>query len=76
MQNSFIKFTTQTGAERARRVLTANGIRCTLKRNPNPNHKEGCGYALFVFVDISKAVRLIEKAGITHNGTESMREMP
>ncbi len=76
MQTSFIKFTTQTGAQQASRLLNAQGIRNSVKRNPNPNHKEGCSYALFTDGDVMKALRLIEAAGIRHNGTESMRERP
>lgn len=74
MQNVYIKFTTQTAAERARRVLSSKGIPSALKRNPRPNHKEGCGYALFLSGDPAGALRLLEKEGIAHNGAESLRE--
>lgn len=74
MQQSFLRFTTQTAAEHARRILSANGIRSTVRRDPFPNRKEGCSYALFLTGDTEKALRVVEKAGIAHNGMEHMRE--
>ena len=74
MNTEYIKFSTQTAGEQARRLLQRNGIASTLRRNPNPNHKEGCSYALFVRGNIKQALRLIESANISHLGAESYRD--
>ena len=61
MNYIYIKFSSQTQGEKARSVLKKNGIGSRLRRNPNPNHKEGCNFALFVFGDIFKAFDIISE---------------
>ena len=74
MSTEYIKFSTQTAGEQARRLLQRNGINCILRRNPKPDHKEGCSYALFVRGSTKQAVRLIANAHISHLGMESLRD--
>lgn len=74
MTHTYIKFETQTLGEKAKRLLSANGIKATLKRNPNPNHKEGCNFALFVQGDIWQAYDIIMNNSIRTSGVDSYRE--
>ena len=49
---TYIKFANQTYAQKAASLLNKRSIKTRIRRNPNPNHKEGCNYALFVSGDI------------------------
>lgn len=66
----YIKFSNQTQGEKAHFVLKRHRIASRLKRNPNPNHKEGCNYALFVDGDIFKAFEIISENHIQNMGIE------
>ncbi len=68
---TYIKFANQTYGEKAVSLLRRYGFYSRLRKNPNPNHKEGCNYALFVDGDIYVAYELIRKADIPNLGTES-----
>lgn len=74
MTQTYIKFDTQTLGEKARRLLAAQGIKSILKRNPNPNHREGCNFALFVQGNIWQAYDIIMNKGIKNSGVETYRE--
>lgn len=70
----YIKFESQTQGEAARSILAKNKISSRLKRNPNPNHRQGCNYALFVKGDVWKAYDIINQNNIKNLGVESYRE--
>lgn len=70
MDYIYIKFSSQTQGEKARSVLKKHGVDSRLRRNPNPNHKEGCNFALFVSGDIFKAFDLISENNIQTMGIE------
>lgn len=70
MNYIYIKFSNQTQGERARFLLKRHGIGSNLRRNPNPNHKEGCNYALFVMGDIFRAFEIISENHIQNMGIE------
>ncbi|MBQ8029176.1 MAG: hypothetical protein IJ262_07195 [Clostridia bacterium] len=72
----YIKFASVTLAEKAKNLLLSRSIKSYIKKNPNPNHKEGCNYALFVYGDISTAFRIIEKNSVSNLGIESFGEKP
>ena len=74
MTHTYIKFETHTFGEKAKKLLREEGIKSVLKRNPNPNHKEGCNFALFVQGNIWQAYDIIMKKGIRNSGVESYRE--
>ena len=74
MTHTYVKFESQTLGEKARAVLNKHGIKSRLKRNPNPNHKEGCNFALFVYSDIWEAYEIIMKHHIKNLGVESYRD--
>lgn len=74
MTTTYIKFENQTLGEKAKRLLNEEGIKSVLKRNPNPNHKEGCNFALFVQGNIWQAYDIIMNKGIRNSGVESYRE--
>lgn len=74
MTYTYIKFDSVTLAEKARSLLTTHKIKSRIRRNPNPNHKEGCNYALVIDNDVWKAYDLINAAKIKNLGVESYRE--
>ena len=74
MTHTYIKFESQTLGEKARALLNKQGIKSRLKRNPNPNHKEGCNFALYADGDIWKAYDIIMEHQIKNLGVESFRD--
>ncbi len=70
MNYIYIKFSNQTQGEKARSVLKKRGISSRLRRNPNPNHREGCNFALFVSGDIFRAFDIISENHIQNMGIE------
>lgn len=74
MSLTYIKFESQTYGEKAIRLLSRNNIRAQLRRNPNPNHKQGCNFALFVKGDINHAYDIITENNIPNLGVESYSE--
>ncbi|MBE6784683.1 MAG: hypothetical protein E7538_00420 [Ruminococcaceae bacterium] len=75
MLYTYIKFETQTMGEKARRLLLSKGINSSLRRNPNPNRKEGCNFALYVNGDVYAAFDILTKNNIRNLGVESFREL-
>ncbi len=75
MTYTYIKFENQTTGEKARQLLLSKGISSQLKRNPNPNRKEGCNFALFVRGDVYKAFDILTKNNIRNLGVETFREL-
>ncbi len=74
MTHTYIKFESQTLGEKARVLLSKNGIKARLKRNPNPNHKEGCNFALFIDGNVWQAYDIIMNSHIKNLGVESYRD--
>lgn len=74
MNYTYIKFANITLAQLASNMLLKQGITTRLKRNPNPNHKQGCNYALYVNSDIFEAHMIIAQNGISNLGIESYRD--
>lgn len=74
MTYTYIKFESQTQGEKARSLLMKNNIKSHLRRNPNPDRKLGCNYALFVDGNIWKAYEIITKGEIKSSGVETYRE--
>ena len=75
MTYTYIKFENQTAGEKARQLLLTKGISSQLRRNPNPNRKEGCNFALFVRGDVYKAFDILTKNNIRNLGVETFREL-
>ncbi len=74
MTLTYIKFDSQTLGEKAKSRLLKNGIKSHLRRNPNPNRKEGCNFALFVDGNVWRAYEIINENNIKTLGVESYRE--
>ena len=73
---TYIKFANQTFAQKAASLLNKRGFKTRIRRNPNPNHKEGCNYALFVSGYIFEAYDIISENyiptfGVEHLGDEA-----
>lgn len=75
MTYTYIKFENQTAGEKARQLLLSKGISSQLRRNPNPNRKEGCNFALFVKGDVYKAFDILTRNNIRNLGVETFREL-
>ncbi len=75
MTYTYIKFESQTVGEKARQLLSSYGMSSQLRRNPNPNRKEGCNFALYVRGDAYKAFDILTKHGIKNLGVETFREL-
>lgn len=75
MLYTYIKFESQTMGEKARKLLLSKGINSSLRRNPNPDRKQGCNFALFVHGDIYGAFDILTKNNIKNLGVESFREI-
>ena len=71
---TYIKFASQTYGEKAKSLLKSYGINSSLKRNPNPNHMEGCNFALFVKGDVYNSFDIISENHIPNLGVESFRD--
>ena len=74
MNDSIIIFSTQTLASRAQQLLRSNGIAAVLRRNTNPDPKEGCSFALYVRTDPAEARRLLHRAGLNFRTDVTGRE--
>ncbi len=74
MTYTYIKFENQTQGEKAKSLLMKNKIKSHLRRNPNPDRKQGCNFALFVDGNIWRAYEIITVAGVTSSGVETYRE--
>lgn len=74
MTLTYIKFDSQTYGEKAKNLLNRHNIKSHLRRNPNPNRKEGCNFALFVDGSIWTAYDIINEHHIKNLGVESFRE--
>lgn len=74
MTYTYIKFESQTLGEKARQLLLSKGITSSLRRNPNPDRKQGCNFALFVSGDVYNAFDILTKNNIRNLGVESFRE--
>lgn len=74
MTYTYIKFESQTLGEKARQLLLSKGIVSSLRRNPNPDRKQGCNFALFVMGDVYNAFDMLTKNNIRNLGVESFCE--
>ena len=75
MLYTYIKFENQTQGEKAVRLLASREIKSSLRRNPNPDRRQGCNFALFVNGDVYGAFDILTKNGIRNLGVESFREV-
>lgn len=74
MNYTYIKFENQTQAQKAKSLLAKNGIKSQIKRNPNPDRKQGCNFALYTNGNIYDAYDIISRNYITTLGVETYRE--
>ena len=61
----YITFRSVTYAQRGEKVLTREGIRCSLQRTPRWMESQGCGYALRVWgQEIETARQLLQRSQV------------
>jgi len=62
MKFYYITFRSVTFAQRGEKLLSGNGVHCTLQRTPRWMEAQGCGYCLRVWTqDVGQAVKLLEQ---------------
>lgn len=61
--NERIRFHTQAAAQHAQQALGLAGISSRLRRDPEPDHRIGCGFALYV-ADAARAKNVLRKHGL------------
>ena len=59
MSKSYIKVNSVTHAIKAKNLLNSQGIYAQVGRNDKPDKKEGCGYAVLVDGDLSRAESIL-----------------
>lgn len=65
MKLYYITFRSVTFAQRGERLLTQQGIRCSLMRTPRWMEEQGCGYALKLWTrEIFDAVSLLRQGKV------------
>ena len=64
IENSILVVRSITYAMKGQKLLESKGISEYVERNPFPNSSEGCGYGLRVQGDVSRAVSILEAAGV------------
>lgn len=71
----FITFRSVTLAQRGERLLTEEGIQCTLQRTPRWMETQGCGYALRVrTVALTRILQILKQNRITLRRVYLQRE--
>ena len=65
MKFYYVTFRSVTYGQRAERLLTKEGHRCTLQRTPRWMEEQGCGYAVRIWTkDVVPSVELLRANGI------------
>ncbi len=60
---SYFRFESLTAAQSAKRLLQSHGLSAAIRRDPNPDRKTGCAFALFVNGGGQTAQRLLQSHG-------------
>ncbi len=60
---SYLKMDSLTAAQSAKRLLQKHGIIAAVRRDPQPDRKRGCGFALFLPGGIDRAQQLLRAHG-------------
>ncbi len=63
-----IKFSSVTYAFKAKEIIEQNGGKVSIRKNPNPEKGEGCGYSLTVYGNVDKYINLIKINKIKYIG--------
>ena len=59
---SYFRFESLTAAQSAKRLLQNHGLSAAIRRDPNPDRRTGCAFALYV-ADRQAAKRLLQSHG-------------
>ena len=60
---SYFRFDTATAAQNAKRLLQNAGIPARIRRDPQPDRRRGCGFALYVPQQTDAAKQLLRQNG-------------
>ena len=60
---SYFRFESLTAAQSAKRLLQKHGLSASVRRDPQPNRKTGCAFALYVGGSPETARRLLQTHG-------------
>ncbi len=73
MNKMIVKFSSVTYAMKAKELISRNGGRATVRKNPKPSKNEGCGYILTVNGNPDKIIFLFDSNGIKYVSYEMVR---
>ena len=59
----YFRFDSLTNAQSAKRLLQRYGIASAVRRDPQPDRRHGCGFALFVSGNQRQAQKLLREHG-------------
>ena len=74
MSKSYIKVNSVTHAIKAKNLLNSQGIYAQVIRNDKPDKREGCGYAVFVDGDLSRAESILRNNHVKIIGIGEVRD--
>lgn len=74
MSRSYIKVNSVTHAIKAKNVLNSSGIYAQVVRNDKSDRKEGCGYAVVVEGDVTRAEAILRNNHVKVLGHGEVRE--
>lgn len=67
----YLKLDSLTAAQSAKRLLQRHAIRAAVRRDPQPDRRRGCGFALFLFGDETRARELLQAHGFSFERAQS-----
>ena len=67
----YLRMDSVTAAQSAKRLLQRHAIRAAVRRDPQPDRRRGCGFALFLFGDTARAEELLRAHGFTFERAET-----
>lgn len=71
MEKAAFKVGSATYAGKGKDVLTKNGYKVYITRDPNPAKGEGCGYLICVEGNLKEVVALLKKNGVKVYGVST-----
>ena len=61
----YLRMDSVTAAQSAKRLLARHGIPASVRRDPQPDRKRGCAFALYYAGDGGKAAQLLREHGFS-----------
>ena len=68
---SYLRMDSVTAAQSAKRLLQTHGIASSVRRDPYPDRRRGCSFALFLSGDGERAAQLLQSHGLSFEKAET-----